>query len=364
MGALVMKKPLLIIIILILALLVAITIYYFFFRQEPLAEGPGQQESAGYRLAAREISHIDLDSECYSLGASRDFLYMGLNNKIAVIDVSDPASLKLASEYSIQPWAENQGRAISLLIEDNIIYACPNHRLDILQVGGGTTISHLSSLELEGFDIQLAKIGSTLYIKGSYMGPEQQELARIYAVDVSRAGKPELMWSLDIDEAVYSIAAHDDIVYAGGRGALYAIDTGKQGQERIVTSDLEGWINHLQAGQDYLYAAGSQGISTYSLGPKPELQQAVDLGGYLQKIMVGSEYIWGLLQTGKSSQLVEVDRQGLEVSFRQPVEGLARYLYWDQQTLFMVTSEVILSSQDLSQAEHVPSRLLSYQINY
>ncbi|MDZ7836832.1 MAG: hypothetical protein U5N58_02205 [Actinomycetota bacterium] len=42
------------------------------------------------------------------------------------------------------------------------------------------------------------------------MGPEQQELARIYAVDVSRARKPELMWSLDIDEAVYSIAAHGD----------------------------------------------------------------------------------------------------------------------------------------------------------
>ncbi|MDZ7836833.1 MAG: hypothetical protein U5N58_02210 [Actinomycetota bacterium] len=93
-----MRKPLLIITFLILALLAAITIYLFLFQARNLQQKAqaGRNPQATSCLSG-ELSYIDLDSECYSLEASQGFLYMGLNNKIAVMDVSHPASLKLAA---------------------------------------------------------------------------------------------------------------------------------------------------------------------------------------------------------------------------------------------------------------------------
>lgn len=357
-----MKKWILTVTILILLLILSSLLYYFLAERQPELQNQGSSADAAYQLKLDLLGHMDLDSECYGLDISPQYLYMGLNNRIAVVDFLQEGQPSLAADYSYAGWTENQGWAINLDLAENIIYACPNHRLDIISTEQGT-LQHLAVLDLEGFDIKMAREGSTLYLKASYMGPEQQELARIYAVDISEPGRPVIMWQLDVDHRLYSLAAQDGFIYAGGSGVLWVLEAkdGQPGRQSI--HNIEGWINHLEISSGYLYTAGSQGVNSYSLGPKPQLKQSAGLDGYVQQIKVEDGRIWALVQAETSSQLAVLQQDSMDILYQQPVGGLARHLAYCHPYLLVVSSELLMHDPDWPIAEHIPTRLFAYQID-
>jgi hypothetical protein len=84
---------------------------------------------------------------------------------LAIVDISDPSSPRLASTYEVTEGADRIGGQAVCVVEDRAYLATTNHRLQILDLGTGSNPTMMSQLEVCG-PTSVAASGEFIYVSG------------------------------------------------------------------------------------------------------------------------------------------------------------------------------------------------------